>query len=162
MPVPDGVFPTFSRHLPVFDCSVSSPVPVRSTAVSSIAPWIPSPLPRLAARPATPKAVAGARECYRTSVAQIGIRRRLQRQPQLRPAFFVDINSGYPIWHTLPPGGSGERARDYIKQGRGLLPLSRGGETTHHLFALPRTLRIRQIHGLGFSTVRSISPTELK
>jgi len=27
-----------------------------------------------------------------------------------------------------------------------------------HLFALSRTLRIRQLNGLGFSTVESISP----
>jgi hypothetical protein len=27
-----------------------------------------------------------------------------------------------------------------------------------HLFALSRTLRIRQLYGLGFSTVESISP----
>src|SRR5258707_2476378 len=36
---------------------------------------------------------------------------------------FVDVNSGYPIRHRLPPGGSGERAGDYIKQGLGLSPL---------------------------------------
>ena len=32
------------------------------------------------------------------------------------------------------------------------------GETTHHLFALSRTLRIRQAFGLSFSTDYSISP----
>ena len=71
---------------------------------------------------------------------------------------FVDVNSGYPIRHRLPPGGSGERAADYIKQGPGLSPLPPGGETTHHLFALSRTLRIRQSFGLSLSTVGSISP----
>jgi hypothetical protein len=35
---------------------------------------------------------------------------------------------------------------------------SHGGETTHHLFALSRTLRIRQAFGLSFSTDYSISP----
>ena len=39
---------------------------------------------------------------------------------------FVDVNSGYPIRHRLPPGGSGERAGDYIKQGLGLSPLPPG------------------------------------
>src|SRR5438445_281522 len=34
----------------------------------------------------------------------------------------------------------------------------RGGETTRHLFALSRTLRIRQSFGLSLSTVGSISP----
>src|SRR5215471_17766560 len=36
------------------------------------------------------------------------------------------IDSRYPIRHTLPPGGSGERARDYIKQGLGLSTLPQG------------------------------------
>jgi hypothetical protein len=35
---------------------------------------------------------------------------------------------------------------------------SHRGETTHHLFALSRTLRIRHIHGLDFSSEESISP----
>jgi hypothetical protein len=35
---------------------------------------------------------------------------------------------------------------------------SHRGETTHHLFALSRTLRIRQLNGLGCSIVESISP----
>src|SRR5260370_13115881 len=39
---------------------------------------------------------------------------------------FVDVNSGYPIRHRLPPGGGGRRARDYIKQGLGLSPLPQG------------------------------------
>ena len=38
----------------------------------------------------------------------------------------MDINSGYPIRHRLSPGGSGERAGDYIKQGLGLSPLPQG------------------------------------
>ena len=33
-----------------------------------------------------------------------------------------------------------------------------GGVTTHHLFALSSTLRIRQAYGLGFSTDYSTSP----
>src|SRR5499433_3530296 len=36
------------------------------------------------------------------------------------------IDSRYPIWHRLPPGGSGERAADFIKQGLGLSPLPQG------------------------------------
>src|SRR5215469_6449959 len=43
-----------------------------------------------------------------------------------RQLLLMDINSGYPIWHRFPPGGSGERARDYIKQALGLSPLPRG------------------------------------
>src|SRR5499427_275933 len=35
---------------------------------------------------------------------------------------------------------------------------SRRGKATHHLFALSRTLRIRQPHGFGLSTVETISP----
>src|SRR5262249_41994672 len=54
--------------------------------------------------------------------------------PSLKLVFVVDfdvshnygqlllmyIDSRYPIWHRLPPGGSGERAADFIKQGLGL------------------------------------------
>src|SRR5437773_7161288 len=35
----------------------------------------------------------------------------------------MDIDSRYPIRHRLPPGGSGERAGDYINLGLGLSPL---------------------------------------
>ena len=42
------------------------------------------------------------------------------------PALLMYIDSRYPIRHTLPPGGSGERARDYIKQGLGLSTLPQG------------------------------------
>src|SRR5215472_4250874 len=42
----------------------------------------------------------------------------------------MNVNSRYAISHTVPPGGSGERAASYIKQGRGLSPLPTGGETT--------------------------------
>src|SRR5215472_14742007 len=42
------------------------------------------------------------------------------------PLLFVPINSGYPIPHRLPPGGGGEPAGDYIKQGLGLSPLPQG------------------------------------
>src|SRR5215813_3219347 len=38
----------------------------------------------------------------------------------------MDIDSRYPIRHRLPPGGSGERAADFIKQGLGLSPLPQG------------------------------------
>src|SRR5262249_55350368 len=60
--------------------------------------------------------------------------------PSLKLVFVVDfdvshnygqlllmyIDSRYPIWHRLPPGGSGERAADFIKQGLGLSPLPQG------------------------------------
>src|SRR5262249_60232529 len=70
----------------------------------------------------------------------------------------MHINSRYPIRHSYLLGGSGERARDYINQGLGLSPLPSGEKTTHHLFARSRTLRIRHVSGLRFSTVSSISP----
>src|SRR5215469_10460749 len=43
-----------------------------------------------------------------------------------RQLLLMDINSSYRIRHRLSPGGSGERARDYIKQGLGLSPLPQG------------------------------------
>jgi len=60
--------------------------------------------------------------------------------------------------HRLPPGGSGERAGDYIKQGLGLSPLPQGERQRTTYSLLSRTLRITQLNGLGFSTVESISP----
>src|SRR5262249_33852650 len=87
-PARDGVFPTFSRHLPHVDRSVSSTVRVRSRAVSNIGPWIPAPLPRLAARSAIPPALATAPGCFRTSVAQTGILLRLPRPPPPPPTSF--------------------------------------------------------------------------
>ena len=73
-----------------------------------------------------------------------------------RQLLFMDIDSRYPIRHKLP-GGSGERAGDYIKQGLGLSTLPPGRDNAH-LFALSRTLRIRQAFGLSVSTDYSISP----
>jgi hypothetical protein len=59
------------------------------------------------------------------------------------------------------PGGVGrlieKRAGDYIKQGLGLSTLPPGRDNAH-LFALSRTLRIRQAFGLRVSTDYSISP----
>jgi hypothetical protein len=43
-----------------------------------------------------------------------------------RQHLFMDVNSGYPIRHRLPPGGGGERAGDYVKQDLGLSPLPQG------------------------------------
>jgi hypothetical protein len=45
----------------------------------------------------------------------------------------------------------------HIKQGRGLSALPLGRDNAH-LFALSRTLRIRQAFGLNISTDYSISP----
>src|SRR5215472_1711909 len=46
------------------------------------------------------------------------------------------IDSRYPIRHRLPPGGSGERAGDYIKQGLGLssLPQRERQRTIYSLY----------------------------
>src|ERR1035441_6194801 len=50
-------------------------------------------------------------------------------------------------WRKRFGSGSGERAEDYIKQGLGLSTLPPGRDNAH-LFALSRTLRIRQAFGL--------------
>src|SRR5262250_225765 len=88
MPARDAAYLTSSQHLPASGTSLSSIVLMHPRAVSSIAKWIPSPLPRLAVRSATGKVVVTARGCFRTSVAQTGIPHRLRRQPQPRPASF--------------------------------------------------------------------------
>jgi hypothetical protein len=70
---------------------------------------------------------------------------------------FMYIDSRYPIRHRFPPGGSGERAEGTLSRVSGYRRSHRGRDNAH-LFALSRTLRIRQVFGLSFSTVRSISP----
>src|SRR5437867_1032463 len=85
---PDAVFRTSGLHLPDSDTSASNTAPPLPKRASNIAQLIPSPLPRPAARSAIPTALATAQDCYRTSVAQIGIRLRLRRQLQPRPASF--------------------------------------------------------------------------
>jgi len=63
----------------------------------------------------------------------------------------MHIDSRYPIRHRLPPGGSGERARNFINLGRGLSPLRQQEKTAHHLFARSRTLRIKPTCGFSVS-----------
>ena len=69
----------------------------------------------------------------------------------------MDIDSRHPIRHRLPPGGNGERAGLTLTWVSGY-HRSHMGETTHHLFALSRTLRIKLTFGFSISTVISISP----
>ena len=52
-------------------------------------------------------------------------------------------------------------AGDHARLGEGGTAVPRGGTgfaEANYLLALSRTLRIRQLHGLGFSTVESTSP----
>src|SRR5262244_293903 len=74
-----------------------------------------------------------------------------------RQLLLMDINSGCPIWHRSLLAGAESVPEITLSRLSGYRR-SHGGKATHHLFALSRTLRIRQIHGLGFSTVSSISP----
>src|SRR5262252_8743254 len=85
---PDVGFPTSGLLLPASRRLASSTAPAFPKPASSIARWIPSPLPRFAARSAIPPAVATVRGCFRTSVAQIGIALPLRCQPLLQPASF--------------------------------------------------------------------------
>jgi len=57
----------------------------------------------------------------------------------------------------LPPGGNGERAVLTLTWVLGYR-LSLRGQTTRHLFARSRTLRIKLTFGFSISTVISISP----
>src|SRR5437870_1587148 len=71
----------------------------------------------------------------------------------------MDIDSRYPIRHRLPPGGSGERAGDYINLGLGLSPLpqrekqrtiysldhARSGSNLHSASASPLSFRSRHL-----------------
>src|SRR5882762_462461 len=70
---------------------------------------------------------------------------------------FMNIDSRHPIRHRFPPGGNGERAGLTLTWVSGYRHSHRG-ETTHHLFARSRTLRIKLTFGFSISTVFSISP----
>src|SRR5260370_2038824 len=52
---------------------------------------------------------------------------------------FVDVNSGYPIRHRLPPGGSGERAGDTLSRVSGYRRSHRGERqrTIYSLYHAP-------------------------
>ncbi len=69
----------------------------------------------------------------------------------------MDIDPRHPVRHRLPPGGNGERAGLTLTWVSGYRRSHRG-ETTHHLFARSRTLRIKLTFGFSISTVISISP----
>src|SRR6266478_2900851 len=71
--------------------------------------------------------------------------------------FFMNIDSRHSIRHKLPPGGNGERAGLTLTWVSGYRR-SHTVDTTHHLFARSRTLRIKLTFGFSISTVISISP----
>src|SRR6201986_2643260 len=81
----------------------------------------------------------------------LGVRKKYG-QPLL-----MDIDSRHPIRHRLPPGRNGERAGLTLTWVSGSRRYHRG-ETTHHLFARSRTLRIKLTFGFTISPVMSISP----
>ncbi len=97
---------------------------------------------------------------YQRQAQKFDIRLRLRRQPQPRPTSFYGhrFPQSYKP-HRLPPGGNGERAEALtLTWVSGYAPASHWGETTHHLFARSRTLRIKLTFGFSISTVFSISP----
>src|SRR5229473_856428 len=69
----------------------------------------------------------------------------------------VDINSRYLVGHSFLLAGSGERAAITLTRVAGYR-CSPGEDNDAQLFAQTRTLRIRHLHGLNFSTVTSTSP----
>ena len=148
---------TSGPHLPASRRLASSTAPAFPKPASSIARWIPSPLPRPAARLAIPPAVATARGCSVPASLELVFVFDFDVRHYHGQLLLMYIDSRYPIRHRLPPGGSGERADGTLSRVSGYRRSHRG-ETTHHLFALSRTLRIRQVNGLGFSTDNSISP----
>jgi hypothetical protein len=68
----------------------------------------------------------------------------------------MNIDSGYPVRHNVPPGQERRACCGYINQGRGLSPLPQGNSGAQ-LSAQSRTLRIRQSYGLNFSSANSTS-----
>ena len=70
---------------------------------------------------------------------------------------FVNVDSRYPI-HNVSSWRERRACCDILKQGHRLSPLPKEGRDNAQLFAQPRTLWIRQIDSLNFSTETSISP----
>src|SRR6201997_1985255 len=71
---------------------------------------------------------------------------------------FVNVDSRYPVRHNVSSWRERRGCCDILKQGHRLSPLPKQGRDTAQLFAQPRTLRIRHIHSVNFSTEASISP----
>jgi len=70
---------------------------------------------------------------------------------------FMYIDSRYPIRHKLLLAGAESVPKITLSRVSGYRR-SQPGRDNAHLFALSRTLRIRQAFGLSFSTDYSISP----
>src|ERR1700693_1897121 len=70
----------------------------------------------------------------------------------------MNVDSRYPVRHTFPPGGSGERAASSLSRVTGYRRFPQRGTDNAQLFAQPRTLRIRHADSLNFSSANSISP----
>src|SRR6266849_1447328 len=105
-----------------------------------------------------PPAIAVVRGCYQTSAAQTGTRFRLQHWRQLRPASFYEHRYPLSCKAYVPPGRERRACCGYLNQGHGLSPLPQGEDNDAQLFAQTRTLRIRQVYGIDFSTGISTSP----
>jgi hypothetical protein len=76
-------------------------------------------------------AIAAARDCRQTCVAQTHTRRRFQRRTRSRRVPFYQRQFLLSCKACVAPsGGSGERAFSYLKQGHGLSPLPPGETTT--------------------------------
>src|SRR6266404_7320952 len=103
-------------------------------------------------------AIVVVRGYSQTSAAQTGTHRRLPCRTPLQPA--SSCGHRFPLSYKacVPPGGSGERAAVTLTRVAGYRRSPRGEDTDAQLFAQSRTLRIRHLHGLNFSTVASISP----
>src|SRR6266446_3637927 len=70
----------------------------------------------------------------------------------------MNVDSRYPVRHNVSSWRERRACCDVLKQGHRLSPLPQEGRDNAQLFAQPRTLRIRQIDSLNFSTETSISP----
>src|SRR4029077_13901228 len=108
------------------------------------------------ARSATRPAIADAQDCYRNGSVQTGTPLELQRRPRPQPASFYVRR--FPLSCTTCVSSWRERRAcyEFLKQGHRLSPLPQEGRDNAQLFAQPRTLRIRHIDSVNFSTEASI------
>jgi hypothetical protein len=70
----------------------------------------------------------------------------------------VHVNSSYPIRHKVSSWRERRACYEFLNQGHRLSPLSQEERDNAHLFAQPRTLPIRHVDSLNFSSANSISP----
>jgi hypothetical protein len=134
-----------------WSCSLPRSLHRQGMPPPNIARLIPSLFPRPAPRPIIPRAAADARGCYQTGAAQTGTRLRLHVGHNHGKHLFMNVNSRYLVGHKLLLAAAESVPQVTLNWVAGYRRSP--GRDNAHLFAQPRTLRIRLIDSLDFSIV---------